>query len=162
MKKSATVPRIVNFDPEAVKAPVLLRCAAFLIDYLLIVFFPVLALVLGRLLGNDGSKLLNSEISSFGWVLALLIALANLLFLPLYTCQSVGKMLTGLKVVGKDGGPPTLGALALRHSLGYLVTALTFGIGFLIAVLGSSGRALHDKLGKTYVIYAEEKPAGEA
>lgn len=151
----------MNFDPEAVKAPVLLRCAAFLIDYMLIVFFPVVTLVLGRMLGNDGSKLLNSEISNFGWVLALLIALANLLFIPLYTCQSIGKMLTGLKVVGRDGGPPTLGALALRHTLGYLVTGLTVGIGFLVAVLGHSGRALHDRIGRTYVIFAEGKPAGE-
>lgn len=157
MRKTSTVSKVVKFDAEAVKAPVILRGAAFLIDYFLILIFPVLALLFGRIIGNDGSKLLHSEISSLGWVLGLLVAAANLFFLPFYTCQSVGKMFTGLRIVSSDGNPPSLGALALRHTIGYVATFVTLGIGFLIAVTGRSGRALHDRLFKTYVIFAKEK-----
>lgn len=146
---------VTAFDPSAVMAPALLRCAAFLIDYLLLVVFPIIALVIGRLLGNDGSKLLNSEISSVGWGLAIFIGIANLILLPTFNGQSLGKLLTGLRIVGPDGRMPTVGALTLRHTVGYLASILTLGAGFLLAFLGHSGRALHDRIAKTHVIFAE-------
>lgn len=161
MRKPSTISKVVNFDPTSLKAPVILRSAAFFIDYVLIVMCPVVALVFGRLIGNDGSKLLNSEISSLGWVLALLTAVANLFFLPFYTGQSLGKMITGLKVVAGDGRPPSLKVLALRHTVGYLVTVLTLGVGFIFALTGRTGRTLHDRLFGTYVIYAEPKPLSD-
>lgn len=162
MKRPFKIPKIVNFDAEKVAAPVLLRCAAFFLDYVLIVFFPVVTLVLGRVIGNDGSKLLNSELSNLGWMLALLIGLVNLVGLPLYTCQSIGKMATGLRVVGRGGVPATLKALLLRHTVGYFVTAVTLGLGFLPAIFSNGGRALHDRISGTYVIFAEESPADDS
>ena len=161
MKNFVRTERVVGFNPESVKAPVVLRCAAFLIDYVILVVFPILALMIGRLFGNDGSKLLNSEISSLGWGLALLVGLANLVLLPLYSGQSLGKTLTGLRIVTYDGTTPSIGALLLRHTLGYIASALPAGAGFLMAFAGSSGRALHDRMAKTHVIFARRKPMSE-
>ena len=50
---------VVDFDAERLRAPFLLRCGAFLIDYILLVCIPVLFLILGRFYGIDGVKLLN-------------------------------------------------------------------------------------------------------
>lgn len=161
MKNPVKMEKVLGFDPESVKAPVLLRCAAFLIDYVILVVFPILALMIGRLFGNDGSKLLNSEISSLGWGLALLVGVANLVLLPLYTGQSVGKILTGLRIVTYDGATPSIGALLLRHTVGYALSALPAGAGFVMAFGGSTGRALHDRIAKTHVIFARRKTISE-
>ncbi len=153
--------KIVDFDAARVKAPFLLRCGAFLIDYIVLVSVPVLGLLLGRAYGNDGVKLLNSEISNTGWLIMLLLALTNFVILPLFSGQSLGKMLTGLKILRKDGHPPSLGALFLRHTVGYLLSALTVGLGFLPAIFGARGRALHDFVAGTVVIYGQQRIARE-
>ena len=152
---------VVNFDAERLKAPFLLRCGAFLIDYILLVCIPVLALILGRFYGVDGAKLLNSELSSTGWVIMLLLALTNFVIFPMFSGQSIGKMLTGIRIVQKDGSPPTFLQLLLRHTIGYFLTALTGGLGFLFSALNEKGRALQDLIGGTVVIYGKQRIAKE-
>lgn len=150
-------PIVVNFDAARLKAPFALRCGAILIDYILLIIIPVASLLLGRYFNLDGTKLLNSDASSTGWLITFLLALTNFFIFPLLTGQSIGKMLTGLKVVKKDGSEPTLGNLLIRHLIGYPLIFLTGGIGFLIAALNQKGRALHDLLAGTVVIYGQRK-----
>jgi len=156
-RAAETVEVVSNFDPELLKAPFLLRCGALLIDYILFISIPILTLLLGRLLGEDGSKLLSSELSSAGWLIAVLIALSNFLIFPMFTGQSIGKMLTGLQIVKKDGHAASFKNLLIRHFVGYPVTILTLGIGFLIAALNSKGRALHDYIAGTIVVYGKRQ-----
>jgi len=148
---------VVGFDAERLKAPFLLRCGAILIDYILLVVAPVAALLLGKFFGYDGTKLLNSETSNAGWLIAVLLALTNFIIFPLLTGQTVGKMLTGLKVVKADGTEPTVGALLVRHLIGYPLVFLTLGLGFLFSVFNQKGRALHDFLSGTVVIYGQRR-----
>lgn len=148
---------VVGFDAERLRAPFALRCGAVLIDYILLVIIPVAALLLGRYFDLDGTKLLNSETNSAGWLITVLVALTNFIIFPLFSGQTIGKMLTGLKVVRTDGGEPTLGALLIRHLIGYPLIFLTVGIGFLISVFNQKGRALHDLLSGTVVIYGQRK-----
>ena len=152
---------IVNFDAARIKAPFLLRCGSFLIDYIILVSIPVIGILLGRAAGDDGVKLLNSEISNTGWLIMFMLALTNFVILPMFSGQSLGKMLTGLKILKKDGNPATLGALLLRHTIGYLLTAVSLGLGFLTAIFGQKGRALHDYVAGTVVIYGQQKIARE-
>lgn len=148
---------VVNFDAERLKAPFLLRCGAILIDYILLVAVPVLSLLLGRYFEYDGAKLLNNEISNTGWLIMVLIALTDFVLLPLIVGQSVGKMLTGLRVVKSDGRQPSLKSLCLRHLIGYPLTILTLGLGFFLSVLSPKGRALHDFIAGTVVIYGQRE-----
>ncbi len=148
---------VVGFDAERLKAPFLLRCGAILIDYILLVVVPVAALLLGRFFDYDGTKLLNSETSNAGWLIMILLALTNFIIFPLLTGQTIGKMLTGLKVVKTDGTEPTFGALLIRHLIGYPLVFLTLGLGFLISVFSPKGRALHDFLSGTVVIYGQRR-----
>ncbi len=156
-KNFKAVRRIVGFDAEHLKAPFLLRCGAILIDYILLAAIPVAGLLLGRFFNYDGAKLLNNEIGNAGWLITLLLFATNFFILPLFSGQSVGKMLTGLKVVRKDGGEALLPALLIRHLIGYPLVILTAGLGFLVSVFNSKGRALHDFLAGTVVVYGQKK-----
>lgn len=148
---------VVAFDAERLRAPFVLRCGAILIDYILLVVIPVGALLLGRFFNVDGAKLLDSEMSSVGWLITILLALTNFIIFPLLTGQTVGKMLTGLKVVKTDGNEATLPALLIRHLIGYPLVFLTLGLGFLISVFNAKGRALQDFISGTVVVYGRRK-----
>jgi uncharacterized RDD family membrane protein YckC len=148
---------IVDFDAERLKAPFLLRCGAILIDYILLVSVPVISLLLGRFLEYDGAKLLNSEVSNTGWLIFILLILTNFVILPLFSGQTIGKILTGLKIVKTDGNAASFSRLLVRHLIGYPITVLTFGLGFLFSVINISGRALHDFLAGTVVVYGRRR-----
>ena len=148
---------VVNFDPERLSAPFVLRCGALLIDYIVFLVVPVAAMLLGRYFGNDGSRLIGSSLSDSGWLIALLVGGTNFLLLPAFSGQSIGKMITGIKIVRSDGRQAGIGRIALRNILGYILTLASFGIGFLLSVLNGSGRSLHDYLFGTVVIYADRK-----
>ncbi len=150
-------PVIVNFDVERLKAPFLLRCGAILIDYIILVSVPVSGLLLGRSFEYDGARLLNSEVSNAGWLIMILVGITNFVIFPMFSGQSVGKMLTGLRVVRTDGGAASFSRLLVRHLLGYPLTIMSGGLGLLIAVFNSSGRALHDFLAGTVVVYGRKR-----
>lgn len=71
--------------------------------------------------------------------------------------QTIGKMLTGIRVVTADEGARThrvtVGAAALR-TVGYVISALPAGLGFLLVFLGAERRGLHDRLADTRVVKA--------
>lgn len=150
-------PIIVDFDVERLKAPFLLRCGAILIDYILLVAVPVISLLIGRSFEYDGAKLLNSEVSNAGWLIMILFGITNFVIFPMFSGQTIGKMLTGLRVVKSDGNAASFTNLLVRHLIGYPITILTAGIGFFIAVINSSGRALHDLIAGTIVVYGKKR-----
>jgi uncharacterized RDD family membrane protein YckC len=149
--------KIVDFAPEELAAPFFLRCGALMIDYIVIISIPVICMLISRYSGNDGARLLNSEINNTGWLIAILLGLTNLVIFPMFSGQSIGKMLTGLRIVKTDGRAAGFGTILFRHTFGYLVTALTGFLGFLISVLNPKGRALHDYLAGTVVIYGKKR-----
>jgi uncharacterized RDD family membrane protein YckC len=64
--------------------------------------------------------------------------------------QTLGKAAVGVRVVDAAGGPVSLRA-ALVRLVGYWLSWLTFGIGYLIAALRADKRALHDLVAGTRV-----------
>jgi uncharacterized RDD family membrane protein YckC len=69
--------------------------------------------------------------------------------------QSIGKMAAGIKVISQEDCPVAFTGATLR-TLGYVASALPLGAGFLLGLLGSEKRALHDRLARTRVV----RPAG--
>ena len=65
--------------------------------------------------------------------------------------QTIGKMATGLKVVGGGNGAVSVGVATLR-ALACVASAVCLGAGFLPAVLGGDGRALQDRIADTRVV----------
>lgn len=72
--------------------------------------------------------------------------------------QTIGKMAVGIKVVlneheGRWSDRVPLGRAVLR-AVGYLVSLLPVGLGFLPALFGADRRAVHDRLADTRVVKA--------
>jgi uncharacterized RDD family membrane protein YckC len=72
--------------------------------------------------------------------------------------QTIGKMLTGLRVVPGDPVATHTERVSLGHAIvraaAYLVSALPAGAGFVIGIVGKDRRALHDRLADTRVVKA--------
>ncbi len=152
--RSSGTEKIVNFSPELLQAPFVLRCAALIIDYMLLVAVPLGWLIFGRVFGDNTP---TAPLTPTVWLVIVLLWLINFLLLPLLRGQTLGKMLTGLTILNIDGTSVRLGHLLLRNILGYLITALTFGLGFLLSAVSSTGRTLHDFLSGTIVVRARKK-----
>lgn len=157
LRPSRNTEVVVDFKPEQVKAPFFLRCGALLTDYIVFISIPVIGLLLGRCMGNDGAKLIAGSLNDTGWLIAVLLGFTNFIVLPIFTGQTIGKMLAGLRIVRIDGGPVSTGSIIFRQTLGYILTIVTLGIGFLFSVISRKGRALHDYISGTIVIYADRQ-----
>lgn len=65
--------------------------------------------------------------------------------------QTPGKMLFGLHVVATDGSPMSWGKAIIRY-VGYMVSVITLGIGFIMIATDEAKRGLHDRIAKTTVV----------
>ena len=149
--------KIIEFSPEALSAPFPLRCAALIIDYIVLLVMPVVWLVLARFLSDTG---VPDAIGKTIWTLAVLLFVVDCLVMPMiFGGQSIGKMLAGIRIVRRDGTRAHAAQILLRNVLGYLLTVATLGLGFLLAAVNPSGRALHDYVGGTIVIRGRKRPA---
>ncbi len=138
----------VNF--ERLRAPFSLRCGAVLIDYLLLVSIIAFATLLERVFGDGrrgGATMLFAS-----YVVTAAVAFLNLVVLPAWTGRSLGKWATSLRIERRDGVPLSIGRALLRHLVGYPLTLVTLGAGFLLAAFSNEGRALHDLLAGTVVV----------
>ena len=91
------------------------------------------------------------------WTLGPSVAMFTLLFAAVYTTtlhatwgQTIGKMVTGVRVLDVDGEPPRVGASLLRYA-GYVVSAVPMFLGYVMAGLRTDKRALHDLIAGTRV-----------
>jgi uncharacterized RDD family membrane protein YckC len=68
--------------------------------------------------------------------------------------RTPGKSLLGLAVIGGDGGPGVgIGwRAAVTRALGYLLSSLPLGLGFLVVLFRKDKRAWHDLLAGTWVV----------
>lgn len=68
-----------------------------------------------------------------------------------------GKLLLELRVVDASSGDRPGWVQAVIRYVGYIVSALPLGLGFVWAAFDRDGRALHDKLAGTRVVRIEER-----
>ena len=144
---------VTEFSAPALKAPFSLRLVAFFIDYILVIAVPVLGLVIQKLIGGDSAKFSNDTV----WLIAVLLGVSDLIIFPALSGQTLGMMMCRLRVVRTDGREPSIGRLIFRNTVGFLATVLTLGIGFLLAVVTPNGRALHDYIAGTMVIFGSKR-----
>jgi len=85
-------------------------------------------------------------------LVGLAILLAALYYVYFWGVQGAtpGKHVLGLVVVDSEGRAPIGVAAAILRLLGYGVSGLLFGIGFLLVPL--TGRGLHDRIAGTLVV----------
>jgi hypothetical protein len=64
-------------------------------------------------------------------------------------------LLLNQRVVGADGQPVSTGKAILRY-LGYIISGVLLSLGFLLAAFDRRRQGLHDKLGGTFVVKADD------
>jgi uncharacterized RDD family membrane protein YckC len=75
-----------------------------------------------------------------------------------YKSATPGKMLLKMKIVdAKTGEKPTTKQFILRY-LGYLLSILPLGIGFIFMYYHKKHQGIHDKVAGTAVIYTNKQP----
>ncbi len=146
--------KIVDFSPDNLKAPFVLRCGALFIDYMVLVAAPIAWLMFPKLLGATQT---GGGVGNTGWTIAVVLGIADLLVFPLLRGKTIGKALTGLTIVRMDGTKAGITNILLRNVLGYLLTTVTLGLGFLFAAVSGSGRALHDYISGTIVVSGRKR-----
>lgn len=126
-----------------------IRVVAALVDMMLFAFVQFSLGVVATLLwarSADDSAFLQ-------FAMALCTALFGLLYSTVLVSlggQTIGKLAAGVRVVTLDGRVPTVGVALLRY-LAYYVSALPFGLGFVVAGLRHDKRGLHDLIAGTRV-----------
>ena len=132
-------------------APFSLRCGAMLIDYVVFIAIVALSTLIARMFGG-GARTAGNSTEMLGIMIALAVAVLDLGVLAGLTGKTIGKWTTGLRVQRSNGEEPGVGRALLRHFVGYPLSFLTLGFGFLVAALTTRGRALHDFIADTVVV----------
>jgi uncharacterized RDD family membrane protein YckC len=133
------------------RAPFSLRCGALLIDYIALVAIIVVSTLMARMLGG-GARSAGSSAETAGIFVAIVVAVLNLGVLAGFTGRTLGKWATGLRIERVDGRALGLGHAFLRHFVGYPLSFIILGLGFLLPVLTVRGRGLHDFIAGTVVV----------
>ena len=133
------------------RAPFALRCGALLIDYILLALILTFSTMIARLMGG-GARMAGGTAEKVGVIITLIVGVLDLVVLAGLTGKTVGKWTTGLRLERTDGRLPGVARAALRHLVGYPLSLLPFGLGFLIVAVSPTGRALHDLIAGTIVV----------
>jgi uncharacterized RDD family membrane protein YckC len=144
-------PRLATESFARFRAPFALRCGAILIDYIVLVAIVAFSTLVSRLLGGGARSAGNSS-ETVGIILALVVAALDLGVLPGLTGLTVGKWATGLRILRGDGREIGIGRAFLRHFVGYPLSLITLGLGFVAAAFTTRGRGLHDLIANTIVV----------
>lgn len=133
------------------RAPFALRCGAILVDYIILAAILAFSTLISRLLGG-GARTAGTSSETLAIFLVLVVAVLNLGVLPGLTGLTIGKWATGLRICRADGRDLGMGRAFLRHFVGYPVSFLFLGLGFLLAAFTSSNRGLHDLIADSIVV----------
>lgn len=136
---------------ERYRAPFSLRCGALLIDYIILAIIVAFFTLMSRP-ASGSMRSTGSTAESFGMIIALAMLVLNFGVLAVWRGQTLGKWATGLRIESREGGPVDWWRVLLRHFVGYPLSLLTLGLGFLVAAFNAQGRALHDLIAGTIVV----------
>ncbi len=140
------VSRLTAFILDAVLFGVSLTATAWFVN----ITEPVLRL--RELLAEFGVDITSEEFAAMTGLLTVLLLAVYYVFFWTIAGKTPGKAIMGLRIVTARGKRPSLWR-ALRRLAGYLLTMLTFNIGFLWIMLSKRRQGWHDLLAGTYVVY---------
>lgn len=119
------------------------RLAAAFIDGIL------LTLLFAILLGPGA----NTPVGSLIWMLENGLSMALAVFFWVRFLGTPGKLLMGCQVVDADSAKPLVLTQAVMRYLGYYISALPLGLGFLWIAVDKRKQGFHDKIANTVVLY---------
>ena len=158
--ETIALPPPLPLPPEPPRGPVpaglWARAGAFGLDYLLVMLAQLGWAFVARLVWGVGvydSRVFTAALTAFPFACGgAYMALSHWLW-----GQTLGKMAVGLRVEGRDGGPPGLAAAVGRFLLVALSLA-ALGLPFLLGAVRPDRRAPHDLATGTRVVRAVREP----
>jgi len=133
------------------------RAIALVIDLAVVAIVDLVLVTIGFAARSCAEAITGQDLGDSDQILLELIGAAAVVVPALYFAllnagggQTLGKIAVNLRVERVDGGGLPLVRSVLR-ALGYLVSAVPLGLGFLLAI-GRSRRALHDYLAGSAVV----------
>ena len=140
------------------KAGFLARFLAFLIDGIMLSIISwLLSLVLVPFMGvadATNSNMLALIVGGVGLVIAVILLFLQFIYFGYLwskSGQSLGMKVTHIKVLRRDGAGLSFWRGGFRGTVGYWISGLIFGIGFIWAAFDGRQEAWHDKLFDTSV-----------
>ena len=145
------------------KADFFIRFVAWFVDSIIIgVIMWVVSLLVSLLLGAMIPE--NAQGGGFLAIFsALYLLMTVLMFIVMFLYfgyfwskngQSIGMKLLHIKVVKSDGSLPSFASAGLRGTIGYWISGLIFGLGYIWAAFDKEKQAWHDKIFGTFVVKA--------
>jgi uncharacterized RDD family membrane protein YckC len=137
------------------------RLFSFLLDLAIVNLIYLLFLLIGMIALQLGLAWVEVERPSEDLILSLaspLFILWLALFVVYFTLfgylggQTPAKMLSGIQIQSITQAPLTWGQ-AIGRTIGYFLSSLFFGVGFLLVLFNRDRRALHDFLAGTCVVH---------
>jgi uncharacterized RDD family membrane protein YckC len=133
-----------------VPAGFVLRLEAAVIDLFVSLVAALLALVVVVSLSKETPTLALLGVDGLGAVS--LVFLANNFILSPVRGQSIGMMVVGIKLVKENGEAVGFARSLLRHTVGYVLSLVGLGLGFLWVLFDAKHQGWHDKLSRTLVV----------
>jgi len=139
----------IDLNAETIPAGFWMRAGAYMIDSIL-VSIPLVPLLV----------ILKKSAPEVGSLMKLLAPLIYFTVVPvLYRGQTIGKRIAGIAIVRMDGSSLGYGRAFLR-GVGYMISSLIAGLGFMMAAFTDKKRALHDIIAGTRVVQVKEVTSG--
>lgn len=139
------------------RAGFLTRFLALLVDMIAIgVVGAVLTWLMSLLAGGEGG-LLGLMAGALGIFVSFILLFLNFFYFSLLWSrngQSFGMRLLNIKVLKRDGSLMGFWGAGFRGTIGYWISGLVFGLGFLWAAFDGHKEAWHDKIFGTGVFKA--------
>lgn len=127
------------------------RLGATFIDLIVLFFISIPVLLL--------SPFLYDLLKGFGIFYDVLIPsipiIGYVVLYQAYTGQTLGKQITGIKIVTGQGNKPSTWAFFLREIIGKPASLIILLIGYLMVLWDNQKQSLHDKLAGTFVVRVE-------
>ena len=131
------------------------RFGTSIIDSIIIIAitFPILYLIYG----GDYFDFEESVQGIPDFIISYLFPLVATILFWIYKCATPGKIALSVKIVdAKTGNNPTVSQSIIRY-VGYCVSLIPFGFGFLCIAWDSKKQGWHDKMAGTVVIRPKNK-----
>lgn len=136
---------------ETAPATLGLRASAFLVDYILTLLVLGVAISLAMFCKGAFPTAANWMVN-LGYLAALGFVAWNWVYLCVRDGQSIGQRLVGIRIVRTDGALPGYRTIMLRHLIGYPLSLLCLGLGFLWMIFDARQRGWHDLLAGTQMV----------
>lgn len=133
------------------KATFVQRVIAYLIDVILVsIVTNIISAIIGFVLGDA----LGAGILALVYPISLAINFVYFGYFWSGKGKTIGMGIMNIQVVAEDGSNPSFVMGGLRGTVGYLISGIVFGLGFLWMLFDDEKRTWHDMVFKTSVVKA--------